>query len=747
VGWIIFFAVVALIWLIARSGQKAAPAPASRVDRRPAAAERRAYSVPHDHLRQAEVIANNERGRWIPIGETTRVAGLLLEGGMIYVGGTLRKANGQGTDNCLIDPTLRIANENPDLLGATMSYWPAYDAITPRARLAYIQWLADGRRNPSAYIGYVFLFFYGLERRVFVDGTRDELPAIVAEVRRLLDIYGSNGSFNGYARRFLDMAELAATGMEVAPELRPDLRNGFELPLPVRVWLGKRLKSGERLSAEDALMWVLALPDTYPRTAVTRCFNEFRSLWATYFQEAWPQGLNVSAPKTELRVSYQPASGTFDGVISVEGLPDIASVTRPIPALKRLIERCTDELDGYSRLVGRKPEARGGLEAALLLPVGLHASEHAGPLRTVRAELDALVGADGLAAAPTAQVFELMGLDADDGGKPAVLRQTCTLLDAMGVGFEPDRRFGGPNLSDASHLVLFRQSEDGCDPDGAAFAPARVMVEVAALAAAADGEIAPAEFDAIRADLEATTDLTVPERTRLSAYAMALLLNPPKQQAVLGKLAKSPVAERAEIARSALSAVLADGRVTPEEVKFLERLNKALGLPQEDVYSALHRAEVLVDEPMRVAAEVRHGGVPIPAQDNTAELGVTLDAARLSRIRQETTAVSSLLAEIFAEEPVVAVPAHPPVMSAGSAFAGLDAAHSELVAPFAETASCDWATFETRARALRLLPDGALETINEWAFDRFDEPLLEAGEAVIAAAHLQSKLKNLGAVA
>ena len=49
-----------------------------------------------------------------------------------------------------------------------MTYWPSYSEISSAARTAYVDWLASGRR-PGAHIGYVFLFFYGIERRVLVD--------------------------------------------------------------------------------------------------------------------------------------------------------------------------------------------------------------------------------------------------------------------------------------------------------------------------------------------------------------------------------------------------------------------------------------------------------------------------------------------------------------------------------------------------------------------------------------------------
>jgi len=50
-----------------------------------------------------------------------------------------------------------------------MDYWPSYCEVSPRARAAYLRWLEDGRRDESTYIGYVFLFFYGLERRLLGD--------------------------------------------------------------------------------------------------------------------------------------------------------------------------------------------------------------------------------------------------------------------------------------------------------------------------------------------------------------------------------------------------------------------------------------------------------------------------------------------------------------------------------------------------------------------------------------------------
>ena len=41
------------------------------------------------------------------------------------------------------------------------------------------------------------------------------------------------------------------------------------------------------------------------------------------------------------------------------------------------------------------------------------------------------------------------------------------------------------------------------------------------------------------------------------------------------------------------------------------------------------------------------------------------------------------------------------------------------------------------------MADGSLEEINEWAFDRFDEPLIEDGDKVMIVAHLRDRIPDL----
>ena len=160
--------------------------------------------------------------KWIAQGETVKVGGISLDSGMFYFGEMLPGHRPGYGGNCLVDPACNVAASGGDPEGRTVPYWSSYQSVSPVARRTFLLWMAGGRNDPPIGIGYVFLFFYGVERRLFVDEAIYEAPALIAEVRGLLSMYGANGSFRGYASRFLDAAELiSGTAISCPDPSRP----------------------------------------------------------------------------------------------------------------------------------------------------------------------------------------------------------------------------------------------------------------------------------------------------------------------------------------------------------------------------------------------------------------------------------------------------------------------------------------------------------------------------------------------
>jgi len=234
--------------------------------------------------------------RWVPPGEPVEIQGLTVTGGLIYVGEKLGAGPG------------RRVIVNPQVKDTFLKRSKIISAIR-----AYLDWLAGGRSDPAASIALVFLYFYGLEYRLFKEGVAADAPVLVAEVERLRAIYGANSSFQAYARSFVEAARLLVPAAE---ERRPELNldpnfYSYELPLAVRVHLGRKLADGQPLDADDALLWLAGLPDRGFRTPVTRCPDEFAALWRLRFPAKYPKGLKVGAPKARIKASYRAASSTF----------------------------------------------------------------------------------------------------------------------------------------------------------------------------------------------------------------------------------------------------------------------------------------------------------------------------------------------------------------------------------------------------------------------------------------------------
>lgn len=192
---------------------------------------------------------------WVPAGNSVTVAGITIKSGMLYVGKGLASATGHEIEPALINPTLPVRTPTGSI--DKMDYWPSYSHIPELARGGYLQWLADGRKDPNVQIGFVFLFFYGLERRVLHDFRQDketvnrELPAILAEVRRLLSIYGDNSSsFYGYANSFLDIIVTVGARDRIYRLPAPPTGKYKALTLRHKVALGQVAVDGMALPAE-----------------------------------------------------------------------------------------------------------------------------------------------------------------------------------------------------------------------------------------------------------------------------------------------------------------------------------------------------------------------------------------------------------------------------------------------------------------------------------------------------------------
>ena len=672
--------------------------------------------------------------RWVPADEKVHVAGFNIHGGLLYLGDVHRDEYGRAEPS-LIHSKLPVASNSVDWSLRLTDYWPSYASISPDARRAYLQWLADGRRAPEANIGYVFLFFYGLERRLLIDLGSDskastEVAAIQNEVRRLLEIYGENSSFQRYASHFLAFIEADSYLSQPFTVDPPKVfEQGYELPLSLKLGLGRLAVERRLVPASWATAWALNDPNIYRRTPVSRCESEFKSLFCRKYAEAYGEGFMLRLNKTKLRVSYQPASSALAGELfqrSIGDLPDVTAVKGPIQKLQALVDACTASLESYSRFIGRNPDKAHALEGLLQLPVELWPA-------AVRAELDELTSrvGDGM----LLMTFgELSGRLKSSGplSRDKVLN-LVRALEALHIGMEPDVLTGSRAPKAEDKIVLFSTSpEDDATRSGHAYRAAAVTLDLACMAAHADGEVSAHELMSLTKQINSWAHLSDTQRKRLKARLRLGI----DQPATLGSLKKKlePLAEDARRAICRLLAHLtqADGVVSPAEVKFLERTYKVMALDTQLVYSDLH-SSAPVAAPV---AATPAGTAPVaPTTSATGGAAFALDPARIAQLEKETAEVSELLAKVFVDEELHELESVPdagvedePLATPG--ILGLDADHSAFVRLLVTRSSWLRNELADAAADMELMLDGALEHINEAALDALEAPLTEGDDPI-----------------
>jgi hypothetical protein len=651
---------------------------------------------------------------------SVQVAGAAISGGHFYFGHKLAAVEGwMRGEASLVNPLLPVDFTQPDWAGNCLDYWPTYERLSPEGRAAYLSWLSSPRNSTQVPIGYVFIYFYGLERRVIVDifptsKLHHELIWIASEVERLLGIYGSNSSFHHYASNFLSMIRCQLVSGESSVGPPPAIEEHvWCIPPLMQLGLGRLVAGGQAIPADWALAWVQAHPEVHLRTPASRCAKEFAQLFAVRYRERFGEGMVLKPNKRSLKVSYRPASPSIGHEVAIRyDLPDVTELSAPVNALKDLAYLCTDQLDSYSRWLGRHPDEKGSLAAAALLPPELVRNAPSAALdelvQWIQLQLvnrdDAVVDASELVRRWPAQTPGKL--------KKAEASALAQLLGSQGYGVEPDVRFDGPVLG-VGKAVIFRL-EGAAATAGPAWESAAAVLQLAA-AVAAPSARSDAVLDAVADEIQVALSLPSSEHSRVRAHLCWVASSPSSLTAAKRALAKIDLETRNGIGKFLVDVAAACGDVGPQQVATLTKAYKILGLEPASMYSLVHErtAETSAFEPVEIrpARSVVPGeAIPPPPRRSSA---LALDQEAIRAKLTESAKAAALLGQIFSEDdPDVPPPTHE-VPDAGP----LKGAHVCLLQELAARPTWSHVEFAKLASDAGLLPAGALESLNDAALD------------------------------
>ena len=276
---------------------------------------------------------NKMLGVWKRPNESVQIGIYEITGGFFYYGGQLNALDEYGTESSLVDDTLPIKNAPMTYNDDSLGYWAKYSELSAKGRGAYLAWLSSERNNRDTPIGYIFIYFYGIERRLLVDFDRgnvsdEECYSLYEEVLRLLNIYGNNNSFHEYATNLIEYMSI------VAPHIVPindSVIGGSYHSLLFKYRLATVVKVGKAISPELALAWIEGYQEYNLRTPARRCKNEYNKLFIDSYIEKFGDGMKIKPNKTKFYTNFRPASSSLWGFEAMKlDLPDPSVLNAPV---------------------------------------------------------------------------------------------------------------------------------------------------------------------------------------------------------------------------------------------------------------------------------------------------------------------------------------------------------------------------------------------------------------------------------
>lgn len=702
-------------------------------DKKPNAVTEPAYTIHVEVSSSSPYQQKTNKYKWIRKDESVIVQEYKIDNGLIYVGEWLSMDNySYSCDSCLINPKLEVDRLHPDSNGTTLSYWPSYQSLLPQARATYLNWLATGKNDPSISIGYVFLYFYGLERRLLIDLAKEseknqqEIDELLFEIKRLLQLYKTNSSFKNYASNLLSF--ISVIYKKDVPELteyESDKVYG-EYPIHFKILLADYVINQKPIGYDVALKWLEYDPFTYLRTPSKRCKKEFESLFEMKFHKKYDEGIYIKPNKTHLTVNYRPASGCLNRIFEKKLLtiPDVTKLTRYIEQFRIIAQECENELDSYSRYLGRKPDDSNSFMALSLLPGELLNSRANKSVESIKEDLKSRIEKNIFSFIDVSLLLKLMSMNDVKLNKNEVVA-IIQFLSKIGIGIEPDVRFSGQLLKPENKAIIFSITDGFPSTPSKEYSATSTLITFAVSISTVDGNFSAEERDSIIRHVESSLKLTKPELVRITAYMDWLSATANQSKGLSSKVKGLSSGYKTQLIKFLLTLANADGYISPEEIKSLKKIYKLFEFDEEKIYSDIHFIQTNTSDLITIipGREIE-GGYNVPKERLLGE-NLNLNEKLIEQTLRDTYKIKEILTNIF-EDDNQKEDAHSSNIHAESEdmILGLDQQYMILLNRLVQKERWEQSEYEILCNELNLLPEGAIETLNQTFFDKYGDDLI-----------------------
>jgi len=710
------------------------------------------YTVPPILNRSSRRAALN----WCETDKLVQVGSISFNSGLVYV------CDGLSDEPSAINTKLPVARSGDG--AEKLPYYPSYSQFSPTQRTCYLQWLASGRTdaNPATRdFGYLFTFFYGLERRLFIDEDHSEsLATAAATILQEYAAFGASHSLSNYFSSYLHFwgfTQGAARYAQLWPWI-VGLPNSVLREDAIRLVLHSLSAWGKPLPAEVAFDVMLNNPEVVkPSVALRKHGSPFHELFLARFREALPNGAPLIIPGTSSKVEY------LSGNIALRGYSMSAGRKRnlSVQVNRTLIDReagtrCLEvwnqavgEMKRYERVTRHATPSGFSIRAFTALPKELR-TKQVDALRPQWQQFVSTIGTvDGHVILKTSSLAGFLGIGLKDWLTNQQIEDISVAAQSFGYEIAPAPADYGSRWRAEQEVALIPLTGRETGKHSPPFLGIAALIQMAAHIATSNGVVDAGGAEMTKALVD-SSGCPPAEQEHLRALANILLRDTDNAPRSLSAVVKNiPAESAASMARTLTRIAAADGVITLEEEKALYGLFRQL-----HVSRALGRSMIAeVGEPREVVAEgadtpIRGEAIPRPSKKAPAKRPLSLDHKKVEAIEIETREVIAMLSRVMEEsesdtEPAPSEPtpqkAAVPVADGPEWTTGLDPQFVSLAARLA--GKDQWSQEELKAVATEyhLIPSAAVDAINAWAEDALGDFLLVGDEPITVQKHLLTK--------
>ena len=306
---------------------------------------------------------------WCAPNHPVTVHHLEITGGFFSCGELLPTKNGDAQDPALIRPSLpvQITNDENHVAQTAPSNAPItttaqdrqvrYESLLPHQRYDYLKWLASDRTDPNTPLDFRLLYFFGLERRLLIDGPKRHAPTkesqqILDEIRRLTAIFKDDKTLDNAAQKLRAFYWTTTHHLQFDVAVPSDIDFCAPVNAPFLPWiLAKYALQFRPVPPRLLLAWYHAHPD-FGRALETRALpnpDDLSAAFSSNFAQYYPHGMTLQPNHVPLIIHYDavnPGIGKLDYHVR-EGC-NVFDETHLLQKLDPIVKETIDQLGLFS---------------------------------------------------------------------------------------------------------------------------------------------------------------------------------------------------------------------------------------------------------------------------------------------------------------------------------------------------------------------------------------------------------------